>query len=117
LSDGEGTDIDHDLTELTANKTSSRPSSSLRKANGTKATRTRNNSKSLRKKSQIPTGAATKMLASQPLVVKDPTDGKTIGLFYCSSKQHQKNSNLTASMAISYDHYFSQIPCLDGDDE
>lgn len=94
LSDGEGIDIDHDIPDddLTANKT-------LHKATGTKATRTKGH-KNLPKKSQFSSGVAANMLASQPLVVKNPTDDKTIGLLYTSSKQQPKNSNLKASMAM-----------------
>ena len=57
LSDGEDIDIDNDLTSLTANKT-------MRKAIGTQATRTRKGNKTLPKKSDLPDGAATKMLAN-----------------------------------------------------
>jgi len=106
----ESINIDHDLTDFTANKISSRPTSALCKANRTKGTRIKNK-KTLQEKSQLSARAATKMLVSQPLVVKNSTDGKTIGLLYTSSKQQPKNSNLKASMAMTYEHYFSKIPC------
>ena len=76
MSDGEGIDIDNDdIPALTTNKIASK--SNLPKAKGTDVTHIRN-PKCLPKKAELPPRSATKMLANQLLVVKNPTDDKTI---------------------------------------
>jgi hypothetical protein len=51
------------------------------------------------------------MLATRPLVVKESQNGPTIGMMYAVSKQQPKKSSLKASMAMTYEHYFSDISC------
>ena len=99
-SEGEIIENTETNEELTVNKATHRP---LRKAKGMQGTRTR---KPLPSKSALPVGAAMKLLAKKATpVVKG---GKIVGHTYYHPKD---TSNVKANMAISYEHFFSDIDC------